>query len=63
MAFEPEEYYILNYKKRKIFGFAIKNFLKNIEKVLLKVLKSGYKYDIIGLKSEKNGGVTCFFVK
>ena len=60
MAFEPEEYYILNYKKRKIFGFAIKSFLKNIEKVLLKVLKSGDKYDIIGLKSGKIGGHHAF---
>ena len=60
MAFEPEEYYILNYKKRKTFGFAIKSFLKNIEKVLLKVLKSGDKYDIIGLKSGKIGGRHAF---
>ena len=60
MAFESEEYYILNYKKRRIFGFAIKSFLKNIEKVLLKVLKSGDKYDIIGLKSEKIGGQHAF---
>lgn len=60
MAFEPEEYYILNYKKRKIFGFAIKSFLKNTEKVLLKVLKSGDKYDIISLKSGKIGGQYAF---